>query len=48
MSYSLDQDQAQYFGWPDLGSTCLKGYQQTTLAGKESNQKSDFEYKNIV
>ena len=35
MSNSLDPDQAQRFVGPDLGPNCCKGYQQTTLVGKE-------------
>ena len=35
MSNSLDPDQAQRFVGPDLGPNCCKGYQRTTLVGKE-------------
>ena len=32
---SLDPDQARHIVGPDLGPTACKGYQQTSLGGKE-------------
>ena len=35
VSNSLDPGQDQHFVGPDLGPTVCKGYQHTTLVGKE-------------
>ena len=37
VSNRLDPDQARCFVGPDLGPNYCKGYQQTTLGGKELN-----------
>ena len=48
MSNSLDPDQARRFVGPDLVPNCLQvisRHQQTTLAGKELNQKAEGDFQ---
>ena len=40
----LDPDQAQCLVWPDLGSNCLKGCQQTAYYRQQRNLSSQSRY----
>ena len=47
MSNSLDSDQARRFVRPGLGPNCFKGYQKTTLVGKELRVYLNFGHSEI-